>query len=344
MIERGRSQGGRIMTRTVRILALLVASVLISGCGPTASPSIASSGSVAASGASIPVASNPVAESPRPSPVEPTTSPSSGEPTPSPGAPPTASPSATASTMIVRAYFLLASAAGGDPRLVPVLRTVPGTVAAATSAMEQLLAGPSVLERGASPGVSSLIPAETRLIGVRIVAGIATVNLSSDYASGGGSSSIRGRLAQVVYTLTQFASVSSVRFELDGQPVTVFSSEGILLDKPVGRSAYRDLLPSIFVDRPAYRAALGNPGPVSGLANVFEATFRVAVIDAAGRTLVARQVTASCGTGCWGTFGVTVPYSVAAAQWGSLRAWAVSARDGSVQDLRAYPVWLTPAP
>ncbi len=333
------------MTRTVRVLALLVASVLLFGCGSTASPSITSSGSVAASGASIPAASNPVAESPSPSPVEPTTSPSAGEPSPSPGAPsPIASPSATASTMIVRAYFLLASATGGDPRLVPVLRTVPRTVAAATSSIDELLAGPSVLERGASPGISSLIPGGTRLIGVRIAAGIATVNLSSDYASGGGSFSMRGRLAQVVYTLTQFASVSSVRFELDGQPVTVFSTEGIVLDKPVGRNAYRDLLPPIFVDRPAYRAALGNPGPVSGLANVFEAAFRVAIIDAAGRTLASRRVTASCGTGCWGTFSVTVSYSVPAAQWGSLRAWDMSARDGSVQDLRTYPVWLTSAP
>ena len=50
------------------------------------------------------------------------------------------------------------------------------------------------------------------------------------------------RLAQVVYTLTQFPTVSAVRFSLDGAPVDVFSSEGIVLDHPVGRTDYEDLL------------------------------------------------------------------------------------------------------
>jgi N-acetylneuraminic acid mutarotase len=49
------------------------------------------------------------------------------------------------------------------------------------------------------------------------------------------------RLAQVVYTLTQFPTVRRVRFALDGTPVNVFSSEGIVLDHPVGRGDYANL-------------------------------------------------------------------------------------------------------
>jgi N-acetylneuraminic acid mutarotase len=49
------------------------------------------------------------------------------------------------------------------------------------------------------------------------------------------------RLGQVVYTLTQFQTVKRVRFALDGAPVNVFSSEGIVLDHPVGRSDYQNL-------------------------------------------------------------------------------------------------------
>ncbi len=45
------------------------------------------------------------------------------------------------------------------------------------------------------------------------------------------------RLAQVVYTLTEFDTVKDVRFMLDGEPVDVFSGEGILLEEPVGRQA-----------------------------------------------------------------------------------------------------------
>ena len=54
-------------------------------------------------------------------------------------------------------------------------------------------------------------------------------------------------------------------FELDGQPVTAFGGAGIVLDHPVGRDDYTDQLPAIFMDRPAWGAALTHPGRVSGL-------------------------------------------------------------------------------
>jgi hypothetical protein len=150
------------------------------------------------------------------------------------------------------------------------------------------------------------------------------------------------RLAQVVYTLTQFPTVDAVRLELGGEPVAVFGSEGIVLDQPLTRADYRDQLAAIFVDRPAWGAALGNPGAVAGLANVFEATFRVQVQDAGGGIVADRQVLASCGTGCWGTFRTPVEYEVDKAQWGTLRVFNLSARDGAPENVTEYPVWLTP--
>ena len=119
------------------------------------------------------------------------------------------------------------------------------------------------------------IPDGTKLLGLTIKDGVATVDLSAEFESGGGRASILGRLAQVVYTLTQFPTVDQVLFKLDGEPVTVFGGAGVRLDHPVGRDDYTNQLPAIFMDRPAYGAALGHPGRVSGVANVFEATFRV---------------------------------------------------------------------
>jgi hypothetical protein len=52
---------------------------------------------------------------------------------------------------------------------------------------------------------------------------------------------------------------------------------------------------------------------------------------------------ATCGTGCRGTFDVSLEYGVAKGQWGTLHAYDPSAKDGSPQDIRDYPVWLTPA-
>jgi hypothetical protein len=60
------------------------------------------------------------------------------------------------------------------------------------------------------------------------------------------------RLAQVVYTVTRLPDIDAVAFEIEGEAVTVFSSEGIELDGPQQRDDYYDLLPRIFVDHPAW--------------------------------------------------------------------------------------------
>ncbi len=328
------------MARSSNLLRFLVTAVLVASCAGPATSGVATS--------------TPTGGSPSPS-TSPSPSPTAASPSASPSELPSPSPSAVpvlptpsptpGATTVVRAYFLLDAAGGGDPGLVPVLRTVPDTTAVAKAAMTVLLAGPVAKELAATPRIRTMIPAGTELLGVSITSGVATVDLSGEFASGAGSFSVQGRLAQVVYTLTQFSSVDRVRFELDGVPVTVFSSEGIVLDKPVGRATYRDaFVPAIFVDRPAWGASLLNPGRVTGLANVFEAQFRIALRDHQGRVLVDRPVAATCGTGCWGTFDVTLTYDVTAAQWGTLRVWDPSARDGSPENVREYPVWLQPRP
>jgi Sporulation and spore germination/Immunoglobulin-like domain of bacterial spore germination len=269
----------------------------------------------------------------------------------SPDAAPTASgttsssaPSASpAGTTIVRAYFFLGGRQG-SAGIVPVLRVIPATKSVATAAMTALLAGPNTKERTATPAISTAIPVGTEMLDLSIANGVAIVDLSRDFESGGGSASVLGRLAQVVFTLTQFPSVKGVLFRVEGREVHALGGEGAVLDGPVSRDDYyASVLPNIFVDRPAWGAGLGNPGRVTGTANVFEATFRITLLDASGKQLVDQQAMATCGTGCWGTFDVTIRYDVPKAQYGTLRVWDGSAKDGSPQDVREYPVWLTPA-
>ena len=320
------------------VILAVVATMFAAACGPSSGPlgsvpSVQPTPDASASQGDPDLTPEP---SLQPSPSE-TTDPTT-EPTGSAGPTPTATP---AGTSIVRAYFYL----GGDPRsagLVAVLREIPKTKAVATAAMNALLDGPSAKE-SADRVITSAVPAGTQLLGLSIADGVATVDLSSEFESGGGSASVLNRLGQVVYTLTQFPTVQSVLFRIEGRPVTVFSSEGIILDGPVTRQTYEALLPEIFVDRPVWGAALGNPGRITGNANVFEATFRVTLLDAAGREIADEMVMATCGTGCRGTFDVTVRYDVAKSQWGTLRVWYGSAKDGSPQGVREYPVWLTPA-
>ena len=266
----------------------------------------------------------------------------------SPADPSAAAPSASAAlaaspTMVVRAYFVLEDPTGVSPGLVPVLRVVPRTVAVATAAVRQLLAGPSRAERIANPRVITAVPTGTRLLGIRIASGTATVNVSHEFASGGGSLSMFMRLGQLTWTVTQFPTVTRVRLQLNGVPVTTFSGEGIVLSAPLTRASFRDdILAPISVDRPAYRAALGCGPPRAGVAHGVGAALRVAGQGAPPHVLVNRQVLATCGTGCWGRFDVTVPYTISHAQWGWLRVWSASAKDGSAVNVREEPVWLTP--
>ena len=250
-------------------------------------------------------------------------------------------PRTAAATITLRNYFLLRDREGGEAKLVPVLRVVPTTVGSATAAMRELVKGPNAIEAAASPKIISVIPASTTLRNVRIAAGTATVNLSRPFGSRGTEYSMRGRLAQVVYTLTQFTTVTRVRFEIEGVPLTTFG--GLSLANPMTRTTFREAyLPSIFVDQPAWGAAAGKPVRVTGLANVFEAAFRIAILDGRRRVLVDRMAMATCGTGCWGLIDVTIAYSVGSAQMGTLRVYSISAMDGSRQAIRDYPVWLTP--
>ena len=107
-------------------------------------------------------------------------------------------------------------------------RRVAPTKAVGRAAVEQLLAGPTADEQAA--GLHTEIPAGTELLDLDIADGAATVDLSGEFVSGGGSLSMRARLAQVVYTLTQFPTVDGVAFRIDGKPTTTFGGEGVLIE------------------------------------------------------------------------------------------------------------------
>lgn len=155
-----------------------------------------------------------------------------------PDAPGTTTPDTTApqATRFVDVYFVK------DGRYATsVARAVPATPQVATEAIKALIGGPTAAE--AEAGLGSAVPPDTLLLGITIRDGLATVDLSREFEAGGGTFGMTARLAQVVYTLTQFPTIESVEFWLDGAPVTVFSSEGLLLETPVTRNDYLAALP-----------------------------------------------------------------------------------------------------
>ena len=138
---------------------------------------------------------------------------------------------------------------------------------------------------------------------VTIDAGTATVQLDSATPE---------QVAEIVYTLTQFASV---------QRVDVAGRTGLTRDD------VQSFVPPILVEHPANGATVPATFTVSGTASVFEATLVVEVRQD-GKTLSRQTVTASQGAPARGTFSATLH---APAGKVTLAAYSPSAADGSHQ-------------
>lgn len=284
--------------------------------------------------------------------ASPTAVPASPAVTPSPSpsvassespATPSASPSAqpSAGKLQLKAYFLLFGNTDGPTPLVPVSREVDGTVAVARAAMEQLLAGPTDDERAHDLRVGTIgtrIPDGTHLLGLDVADGVATVDLSGEFASGDVTGDEREswaiRLAQVTYTLTQFPTVERVRFLVDGKPGgAIEGHEGSPIDFAT-RAAYADQLPAVFVDKPAWGGALSDSLTVSGIAQIDGESpeFRVALVSrTTDESLVQQTIRPTCPAGCWQPPG------------GGEFEFKIAVPGGAYQDDLMLVVWWGPA-
>ncbi|CAL9641337.1 GerMN domain-containing protein [Streptomyces sp. enrichment culture] len=269
-----------------------------------------------------------------------TVSPSTGatgtaavEPEPPPVSPPVSGPPPASPRRVTTAvYFLHGAYVSPAPRTV----TAPAT---AEEAVRALLAGPDRIETGR--GRTTAIPSGTSLRSLAVRDGVATVDLSGRYDDGGGSLSMRARLAQVVYTVTRYPSIDKVRFRLDGEPVTSFGGEGIALDRPVGRGHFEDVTPAVLVESPLPGGTVRAPVRVWGTANTFEAEFQLKITDVTGRTAADVQVMATSGSGTRGTFDVTFPYRAARTGPGALTAYFYSPENGRPVTVDTVPLTLT---
>jgi len=263
--------------------------------------------------------------------------------------PPTTVPAIPGPVSELAVYMLMepdATHSTPGPHLIPAAWTTAVLSAPLTDAprqaMEWLLQGPLPGWADATPALFSEIPSGTRLLGLEVAGGLATVDLSSEFTSVG-ASPLRGRLGQVVFTLTRFEHIDRVLFVIEGAQPMVLLIEGVT-DDGADRTHFDDLLPPIMIETPLYLGLdSGSPLVVSGTADVFEAAVSLALTDNEGSILWEGFTTATCGTGCRGDWSVEIPHTVPEDQLGAVIAWEVSARDGSQTNVREHPVWLAAA-
>ena len=209
-------------------------------------------------------------------------------------------------------YFMRGEQVGAAARLVPQ------TSAVGAEAVSALLAGPNEVEGDA--GLTTAIPRGTRLIGLDIADGVATVELSKAVTD-------EAAHAQIVHTLTQFPTVERVSFGSGD---------------PVGRADFEELAPQILLESPAVGETVRDPLRIVGTSNTFEATFMVALLDASGRELARDFVTATSGSGERGTFDKELPFGAEVPFAGTVKVWEASAEDGSEIHVVEVPVQVEP--
>lgn len=126
----------------------------------------------------------------------------------------------------------------GD-RLVTTLRRVDGDNATA-EVVRLLLEGPTRQE--AAGNISSDIPEGTRLISLDVAGNVATVDLSDQFGTAGGSDQVLA-VAQLVYTLTATGPIRAVQFAIDGKSIEVPDGSGSLASTPRSRADYAQVAP-----------------------------------------------------------------------------------------------------
>lgn len=223
-------------------------------------------------------------------------------------------------------------------RLWHTKRTVPSATFPERTAVRALFIGPNAAESAA--GVKSAVLAGTRLLSTTVNGHVVTVNAGNKFVAPAPKKRIRMRLAELTFTATQFPGVHAVH--LEDQGVVVSSIGGVSVPSQMTRANFARLLPAIVVHTPVIGAHVSPRVRVTGTSDVFEAAMVVKVLNSGGHLIAKKFVTASCGTGCRGHFGVTIPYHVGTAQAGSIVVTDTSGRGGPPPNIVRIPVRLSP--
>lgn len=232
---------------------------------------------------------------------------------------PTTAPSAGAG-LPVRVYFMRAGKVAAAGRRVADPSKRGQTV-------QSLLSGPDDFER--SLGMSTAIPPGTKMLSLGIADGTATADLSNEFESG---DSVSGaRIAEIVYTLTQFEDVHRVTLTVNGKSI-----DGAV---NLQRGDLAAETPRILVESPTPGESVTSPLEVSGAANVFEGTVSYLVNGPDGVELDHGFTTAVQQEWAgWFAFAFRSAYVTQQHGIGHIVVWETSMKDGSRLNVYDVPV------
>jgi Immunoglobulin-like domain of bacterial spore germination/Sporulation and spore germination len=230
----------------------------------------------------------------------------------------------------------------GRQYLVPERHPVPGTRAVAAAAVNELLRG-----RPMFPGSRRPFAAGTRLRGVRVDGGTATVDLSREVLRGRPGGAQRYPLQALVHTVTQFRTVKRVVVAVEGRTSGTVAGRSLaeFWDVAPGEALVRDrtvrLAPISVVDPGPGTLVEGGRLVVRGYASVDEGTVSLRLRGGGGMVMAQGYTTAATAAPGRGPFSGALTFTAPGQpqRW-TLEVFEVSAEDGSVVYWVQVPVWV----
>jgi spore germination protein GerM len=172
---------------------------------------------------SIWVGSNPVSFQQEKSPVSVTTS--------------STIPNNSAQQIQPQVYWLRSN----QNKLTLVAKSLPPNKSGTTPQQVLTIAVQNLLSAKPRDDLSSTIPKDTKLLSLHVRSDGVHVDLSPEFRSGGGSTSMIYRVAQVIYTSTSLDPNAKVFISVGGQSIDSnhpLGGEGLILQQPTSRDRF----------------------------------------------------------------------------------------------------------
>jgi spore germination protein GerM len=126
-------------------------------------------------------------------------------------------------------------------KLTLVAKSLPSNTSSSTPQQVLTIAVQKLLSAKTSEDLSSTIPKGTKLLSLQIRTDGVHVDLSREFRSGGGSTSMIYRVAQVIYTSTSLDPNAKVFISVGGQSIDdnyPLGGEGLTLRQPTTRAQF----------------------------------------------------------------------------------------------------------
>ena len=116
-------------------------------------------------------------------------------------------------------------------------RMLPKSDSPMSDALEALFNAPTAKE--ANQGLRSLIPPDTKLRSAWVKDGVAFISVSEEFQFNQyGIEGALAQLAQIVFTVSEFPTVKSVQFLIEGKKKDYLGAEGVWIGSPLSRNSF----------------------------------------------------------------------------------------------------------